>query len=130
MHSLGKRADPIKVSGVRISPSPSPLEFWFDFASTYSYVAAMRIDELCRDAGVELIWKPFSLGPIFERQGWNDSDFSLNPMRGAYMWRDLERLPCGWRVRSRAKRAAAASCDACSSPRCQSRSRKGALCDY
>jgi 2-hydroxychromene-2-carboxylate isomerase len=92
MHSLGKRADPIKVSGVRISPSPSPLEFWFDFASTYSYVAAMRIDDLCRDAGVGLIWKPFSLGPIFERQGWNDSHFNLNPMRGAYMWRDLERL--------------------------------------
>lgn len=70
----------------------SPLEFWFEFASTYSYVAAMRIEDLCKRAGVELVWKPFLLGPIFALQGWNDSHFNLNPRRGAYMWRDLERL--------------------------------------
>jgi|SRR5579872_2063424 len=68
------------------------LEFWFDFASTYSYVAAMRIQSLCEDAHVRLVWKPFLLGPIFALQGWNDSHFNLNPRRGAYMWRDLERL--------------------------------------
>ncbi len=68
------------------------LEFWFDFASTYSYVAAMRIEALCRDAGVALAWKPFLLGPIFALQGWHDSHFNLNPRRGGYMWRDLERL--------------------------------------
>jgi len=68
------------------------LEFWFDFASTYSYVAAMQIEELCRHEGVALVWKPFSLGPIFALQGWNDSHYNLNERRGAYMWRDLERL--------------------------------------
>lgn len=68
------------------------LEFWFDFASTYSYVAASRIQGLCRDAGVELAWKPFTLGPIFAMQGWNDSHFNLNQRRGDYMWRDMERL--------------------------------------
>jgi 2-hydroxychromene-2-carboxylate isomerase len=68
------------------------LEFWFDFASTYSYVAAMQIEELCRDGGVALVWKPFSLGPIFGLQGWNDSHYNLNQRRGAYMWRDMERL--------------------------------------
>jgi 2-hydroxychromene-2-carboxylate isomerase len=68
------------------------LEFWFEFASTYSYVAAMRIEALCRDAGVRLRWKPFLLGPIFALQGWNDSPFNVNPRRGAYMWRDVERL--------------------------------------
>ena len=70
----------------------SALEFWFEFASTYSYIAAMQIDERCREADVELIWKPFSLGPIFALQGWNDSHFNLNERRGAYMWRDMERL--------------------------------------
>jgi 2-hydroxychromene-2-carboxylate isomerase len=68
------------------------LEFWFDFASTYSYVAASRIEALCNDAAVTLRWKPFMLGPIFERQGWQTSPFVLNPLRGNYMWRDLERL--------------------------------------
>lgn len=68
------------------------LEFWFDFASTYSYIAAMRIEALCAHAGVPLRWRPFLLGPIFALQGWNDSPFMLNKRRGAYMWRDLERL--------------------------------------
>jgi 2-hydroxychromene-2-carboxylate isomerase len=68
------------------------LDFWFEFASTYSYIAAMRIEGLCRDAGVRLVWKPFLLGPIFALQGWETSHFNLNPRRGAYMWRDMERL--------------------------------------
>jgi 2-hydroxychromene-2-carboxylate isomerase len=62
------------------------LDFWFDFASTYSYVAAMR-------AGPEVRWRPFLLGPIFfEQQGIKDSPFNVNPVRGRYMWRDLERI--------------------------------------
>jgi 2-hydroxychromene-2-carboxylate isomerase len=73
-------------------PSDPVLEFWFEFASTYSYVAAMRIEALCHDAGVRLVWKPFLLGPIFAQQGWETSPFNLNLRRGAYMWRDLERL--------------------------------------
>lgn len=44
------------------------LEFWFDFASPYSYVAAMRIEALCRNAGGVFARKPFLLGPIFARQ--------------------------------------------------------------
>ena len=72
--------------------SAAPVEFWFEFASTYSYVAAMRVDEAARAARVPLVWKPFLLGPLFQRQGWNDSPFNLNPVRGRYMWRDIERL--------------------------------------
>ena len=68
------------------------LEFWFDFGSTYSYIAAMRIENLCRSSGVQLRWKPFLLGPIFELQGWNTSPFIVNGRRGSYMWRDVERL--------------------------------------
>lgn len=71
---------------------PAVLDFWFDFASTYSYVGAMQIEELCRAAGVPIRWKPFLLGPIFARQGLRDSPFNVYPRRGAYMWRDLERL--------------------------------------
>jgi 2-hydroxychromene-2-carboxylate isomerase len=52
----------------------------------------MRIEDLCRDPGVRLVWKPFLLGPIFALQGWETSHFNLNPRRGAYMWRDMERL--------------------------------------
>ncbi len=85
------------------------MEFWFDFASTYSYIGAMRIQALCDAAGVELRWKPFLLGPIFALQGWDDSPFNLNPRRGDYMWRDLERLSAKfglpWRRPTRFPRA-------------------------
>jgi 2-hydroxychromene-2-carboxylate isomerase len=69
------------------------IEFWFEFASTYSYVGALRIEEECARAGVALRWKPFLLGPLFTEQlGVQDSPFNLQPVRGRYMWRDLERL--------------------------------------
>ena len=41
------------------------LEFWFEFASSYSYLSVMRIEPLARDAGVEVLWCPFLLGPVF-----------------------------------------------------------------
>ena len=69
-----------------------PLEFWFEFASTYSYPAAMRVEDAARAARVPLAWRPFLLGPIFGSQGWNDSPFNVYPVKGRYMWRDLERV--------------------------------------
>jgi 2-hydroxychromene-2-carboxylate isomerase len=70
----------------------SCIEFWFEFGSTYSYPAALRIERVVRDAGLEIIWRPFLLGPIFKEQGWNDSPFNLYLAKGRYMWRDLERI--------------------------------------
>jgi 2-hydroxychromene-2-carboxylate isomerase len=70
-----------------------PFEFWFDFGSTYSYVAAERLGPLAARAGVDVRWRPFLLGPIFTSQlGIQDSPFNVQPVRGRYMWRDLERL--------------------------------------
>ncbi|MER2527303.1 MAG: 2-hydroxychromene-2-carboxylate isomerase [Candidatus Competibacter denitrificans] len=68
------------------------LEFWFEFASTYSYPAAARIQAMADQAGLTVVWRPFLLGPIFQRQGWHDSPFNLYPVQGRYMWRDLERI--------------------------------------
>jgi 2-hydroxychromene-2-carboxylate isomerase len=67
------------------------LEFWYEFASTYSYLSAMRIEEMAAAAEVEVRWRPFLLGPIFAAQGWNSSPFNLFPAKGRYMWRDMER---------------------------------------
>jgi 2-hydroxychromene-2-carboxylate isomerase len=68
------------------------LEFWFDFASTYSYVSAMRIGEWVKDAGVKVRWMPFLLGPHFKEQGWETSPFNVYPAKGRYMWTDVKRL--------------------------------------
>src|SRR5262245_47698938 len=72
-------------------PTPT-VDFWFEFASTYSYPAAMRLAPLARAAGVNVRWRPFILGPIFKAQGWNTSPFNLYPAKGRNMWRDLERV--------------------------------------
>ena len=68
------------------------LEFWYEFASNYSYLSVMRISDLARQAGVEVIWKPFLLGPIFKAQGWDTSPFNLYPAKGRYMIRDMQRI--------------------------------------
>jgi len=67
------------------------ITFWFEFASTYSYIAAERM----RARGAvppAVTWRPFLLGPIFKEQGLTTSPFVTWPVKGAYMWRDLERL--------------------------------------
>ena len=68
------------------------VEFWYEFGSTYSYPAAMRIEGLAADAGVDVRWRPFLLGPIFKAYGWNDSPFNIFAAKGRYMWRDLTRI--------------------------------------
>ena len=76
-----KRADGAASSGL-----------WFELASAYSYLAAMRIEARAERAGVTLRWRPFLLGPVFRAQGWNDSPFNIYPAKGRYMWRDLARI--------------------------------------
>ena len=75
-----------------MTEAPPALDFWYDFASTYSYPAVERIGALAQAGGVAVRWRPFLLGPIFARQGWTDTPFKLYPVKGTYMWRDLERL--------------------------------------
>ncbi len=74
-----------------MTQTPS-IEFWFEFASTYSYPAAMRIESLALEHGVRIDWRAFLLGPIFKEVGWDDSPFNLYPAKGRYMWRDMQRV--------------------------------------
>lgn len=67
------------------------VEFWFEFGSTYSYLATMRIEDCAHAAGVTLAWRPFLLGPIFRSFGWDSSPFVLQEAKGLHMWRDMER---------------------------------------
>lgn len=66
-------------------------QFWFDFASTYSYLSVYRIGELIKEENITIDWKPFLLGPIFNDQGWETSPFNIYKAKGEYMWRDIER---------------------------------------
>lgn len=67
------------------------IEFWYEFASTYSFLAAEEVEAAARRAGVGVSWRPFLLGPIFAGQGYTTSPFNLFPLKGRNMWRDLAR---------------------------------------
>ena len=68
------------------------IDFWYDPASSYSFLSALRIEALAKDAGVEVTWRPFLLGPIFKEQGWTTSPFNFYPAKGRYKVRDIERV--------------------------------------
>lgn len=42
------------------------LEFFYDFVSPYSYLAATRVEEVARRTGAELRWRPFLLGGVLK----------------------------------------------------------------
>jgi len=67
------------------------IDFFYEFASSYSYITALRIAPVAKAAGVTVRWRPFLLGPIFKAQGWDTSPFNLYPAKGRYMVRDCER---------------------------------------
>ncbi|GGF48656.1 2-hydroxychromene-2-carboxylate isomerase [Azorhizobium oxalatiphilum] len=68
------------------------IDFYYEFSSPYSYLAATRIGALAERAGVHVEWKPFMLGPIFAELGYSSSPFVDVPLKGNHMWRDVERL--------------------------------------
>jgi len=80
------------MTGSTATSKPSPeIEFWFEFASNYSYLSVMRIEDAAARHGVRIAWKPFSLGPIFRELGFATSPFLLQKEKGAHMWQDMIR---------------------------------------
>ena len=71
--------------------TPPELEFWFEFASPYSYLSVMRIEDAARQHSVRITWKPFLLGPILRDLGMRSEPISDQKEKGAYMWQDLPR---------------------------------------
>lgn len=67
------------------------LSFWFDFASPYAYLSAMRIEAAAARAGVELDYRPFLLGVVMRERGWEKTLPETFPVKLQYIWRDIER---------------------------------------
>ncbi len=66
-----------------------PIEFYFDFASPYAYLASHRIDAVAARHGREVAWKPMMLGPVFKVAGTRPlTDY---PLKGDYSRRDFAR---------------------------------------
>jgi 2-hydroxychromene-2-carboxylate isomerase len=66
------------------------IEFWIEYASTYSWLSVARLGKLADAAGVKIDWQPFWLFPVRQEQGL-PMPFPDGSARERYMWRDLER---------------------------------------
>ncbi len=51
----------------------TPIEFYFDFASPYGFLAAMQLDRIQRPT----IWRPFLLGAVYKQVGQSPLEHSL-----------------------------------------------------
>jgi 2-hydroxychromene-2-carboxylate isomerase len=77
-----------------------PIEFYFDFSSSYSYIGQYRLRRLAEEHGREIRWKPVALGAIFKALG--SAPHSPETPKGSYVWNDVERsaanagLPYQW----------------------------------
>jgi 2-hydroxychromene-2-carboxylate isomerase len=66
-----------------------PIEFWFDFASPYSYIASEWIDAVAARHGRTVSWKAMLLGASFQVTGLQPP---VNfPMKREYLVRDVLR---------------------------------------
>jgi 2-hydroxychromene-2-carboxylate isomerase len=72
--------------------STDSIEFWYEFASPYSYMAAERIGRMAAQAGVKVVWQPFIIGPILkQRPGQPSPTQDAPPAQKVYRRRDVER---------------------------------------
>ena len=69
------------------------VEFWYEFASPYSYLAASRIERLAADRSVDVVWRPLLLGPIFRGREHHPTPYqNAGPVQNRYRQRDIARL--------------------------------------
>lgn len=64
------------------------VEFFFDCASPYTYLAATQIEAVAQRAGGQVQWKPFLIGKAFEATG-NKMPATV-PAKAKYMFKDLQ----------------------------------------
>jgi len=74
------------------------IDFYFDFASPYGYLAAVQIDEWAAARNCSVTWRPILLGAAFKEVG--TGPLLSYPIKGRYAAHDLARaarrlgVPC------------------------------------
>lgn len=65
------------------------IEFFFDYASTYSYLAHLEIEALATRYAAELVYRPMVLGFVFKATG--NAMPAAVPAKATYMMQDVRR---------------------------------------
>ena len=66
------------------------IDFYFEFASPYGYLASTQIDRIGARHGREVRWLPIMLGAAFKKTG--AQPLMHTPLKGEYMMQDLPRF--------------------------------------
>jgi len=67
-----------------------PIDFYFEFASPYGYLASTQIDALAERHGRTTTWRPIMLGAAFKQTG--AQPLLLVPIKGPYLRHDVPRF--------------------------------------
>lgn len=62
------------------------LEFFFDFGSSYSYLASTQVEAIAQRTGAKLLWRPFVLGAVFKAT--QNGGPQAQPLRLQYIMKD------------------------------------------
>jgi 2-hydroxychromene-2-carboxylate isomerase len=68
----------------------APLDFYFEFASPYGYLASTQIDALAARHGRTVVWHPIMLGAAFKQTGARP--LTQTPLKGPYLLHDVPRF--------------------------------------
>ena len=68
----------------------TPVEFFFDYSSPYSYIASQAIEQMATRHGRAVDWRPFMLGAVFKVSGGAPLTQLYEP-KARYSMRDFER---------------------------------------
>jgi 2-hydroxychromene-2-carboxylate isomerase len=67
-----------------------PIDFYFEFASPYGYLASTQIDALAGRHGRTVAWHPIMLGAAFKETGARP--LTQTPLKGPYLLHDVPRF--------------------------------------
>lgn len=80
-------------------PTGATLDFYYDFSSPYSYLAATQIEAVARRAGAALRWRPMLLGAVFKQIGMADIPFyAMSEAKRRYSAGDMAMWAGYWGV--------------------------------
>jgi 2-hydroxychromene-2-carboxylate isomerase len=67
------------------------LEFFFDYASPWSYMASCQVEALCAETGATLDWRPVPMGQLFEKANPGVAVMRSAPVpaKVKHYWKDM-----------------------------------------
>jgi 2-hydroxychromene-2-carboxylate isomerase len=75
------------------------IEFWFDYASPWTYIASTQIEQVAARTGAELVWRPMLLGAVFKQIGQaNVPLFAMPEAKRRWIGTDLDLWTAWWGV--------------------------------